>query len=486
MSEEGSKAGCTIIFNLGIAIGFLVLVLNWFNPTILSLDRLNNFFNTLQPENTRQMWAQPLIISDPSTNDSKSILVLNAKAFQTKVDNYIDKVQKKEDGLPVMLSFIDIETHQVFWDKKYKDSEASDLSRAKILSQDGLAFLWLNKKMQAIEAQNGQIIWEKNLRGQKPPNCHNCLELRDNQLFALDNQSILRSLSAANGNILWKVDLKKADFSFGLYLVGREVAILDNNTVTFFDTNSGEQLRSISPKISGKVQATFFDKFKERLLFVIQSGNQTHLELWQVKPHQRLWFITLTNQQFVPNFSKKQFFFTDRHLFFPVEQASQRILMKVSLRTGKFRPFFQSNEYELQVLDRLKNDILIKAKYLKGSEDNQVWLVNENTATTLWKHTLEAKNLFLQPEEPQDIFSSQWDFKVQNDEIKVIQLLENPQRLVYKTIGISDGKTIFERNTPIQDIFWGGTTWMENKAYLNFQNLYELNFENGKLDKVFP
>lgn len=485
MSEKGSKAGCTFIVNLGIGLGFLVLVLNWFNPNILSLNKLNAFFDTLKPEHTRQMWDKPLVTSDPSTNLPKHILVLNAKAFQTQVNNYIDKVNK-EEGLPVMLSLIDIETNHVLWDKKYKGTNVNDLSKAKVLHQDGLAFLWLKNKVQAIEAKDGQISWEKTLRGQKAPNCQNCLEQRQGQLFVLDNQSVLTALSVGNGNSLWKVNLKNADFSFGVHLVGKEVAVLENTVVKFYNIDSGELIRTVRARSSGKVQAVFYDKFKERLLFVLQSGNQSILEFWQVKTNQRLWHIKLPSRQFIPKFSPKEFFFTDRHLFFSVEENTQRILMKVNLRTGQLKPFLQSTEYEFLALDRVKNNVLITARYLKGSEDNQLWLVNETNSEIVWKHTLDAKNLFLQPEEPQDVFSLQWDFVVQKNEIKIIQLLDNPQRLIYKTIGIEDGKTIFERSTNMNDVFWGGTTWLENKAYLNFQNLYELSFENGKLDKVFP
>lgn len=428
------------------------------------------------------------------------------------------------EGTPVYLSYTTPSdgSRQIVWENRIGDTSLSGQYNMSA-DQDHIYFTE-QTALRAFSKEDGTTVWETVLSDKVNANCQTCLRTVKDRIIVLSEDNVLEGFDTNNGRSAWQVRLENENFSYpsegkvAFALVGDMVSVLDDVAVEgsrgkaliFYDADTGEPRHQILPTcpdvdqffpddhLSHNSQA-FLDESTGELvvLFGTTFVGQMCLQKWDAFSGEMLWETRLpegilphsstpgglyTESSFAPYSA-----YTPENLFatLAVEpDSSQPSVVKLDLSTGEVTFQITDADYDLAPIGQQGGMILLRAEKQRGSDQVEIWGVEEATGERAWKHILEAQYLY--EAEP---FTDRYSYRLHPDGLVVMQLLtdSDPAVLKLQKLNTMTGERLFETKTDIANAnFWSGLTWLPDRALLVLFALHEADLQTGTVTQSWP
>ncbi len=428
------------------------------------------------------------------------------------------------EGTPVYLSYTTPGdgSRQIVWENQIGDTSLSGQYNM-AADQDHIYFTE-QTALRAYAKDDGATVWETVLSDKVNANCQTCLRTVKDRLIVLTEDNTLEGFDTNNGRSAWQIRLENKNFAYpsegkiAFAVVGDMVAVLDDADVDgtlrkalkFYDADSGEPRHQITPTCPDIQQffpddylshnsQSFLDETTGELvvLFGTTFVRQMCLQKWDALSGEMLWETRLP-EGILPHSSTPGGLYTESS-FMPYSaitaesllttlavepESSQPSVVKLDLATGEIPFQITDADYTLAPIGQQNGTILLRAEKQRGSDQIEIWGVDEATGERTWKHILEAQYLY--EAEP---FTDRYSYRLHPDGLVVLQLLTSSEPAVLKLqkLDTATGERLYETKTDMANAhFWSGLTWLPDRAYLVLSALHEANLETGAVSQSWP
>ena len=428
------------------------------------------------------------------------------------------------EGTPVYLSYTTPGDggRQIVWENRIGDTSLSGLYNM-AADQDHIYFTE-QTALRAFAKDDGATLWETVLSDKVNPNCQTCLRTVKDRLIVLTEDNTLEGFDTNNGRSAWQIRLENKNFAYpsegkiAFGLVGDMVVVLDDvqidgspgKALKFYAADSGEPRHQITPTCPD-IQQFFPDDHLNHnsqsflnettgelvVLFGTTFVRQMCMQKWDALSGDMLWETRLPDG-ILPHSSTPGGLYTESS-FMPYSainanallttlavapESSQPSVVKLDLSSGEILFQITDADYTLAPIGEQNGMILLRAEKQRGSDQIEIWGVDEATGERTWKHILEAQYLYeAQP------FTDRYSYRLHPDGLVVLQLLTDTETAVLKLqkLDTATGERLYETKTDMANAhFWSGLTWTADRAYLVLSALHEANLQTGAVTQSWP
>lgn len=376
-------------------------------------------------------------------------------------------------------------------------------------------YLSSGKTVQALSRQDGAEIWRLNISDIVSKQCTGCLRSQDGVLVALTSDNVLYGIDTDNGRELWQVQLRRdsnrtaSDGYLNYALSDDRVVVLDNSSsgmgsefsINIYDLQTGALLHELLPECTDEDQffssATldyysqiFVDETSSNLYFLFgQNINGSYcLQQWDSESGTAVWQTRLPNSGTINSMlgggiltdaSRSPFFaFTADTLMLPVDYSGQTDgLALFNLANGELQLELTTEGYEVWPVGVSGATAVVWAEKQRGSKQIELWGIETDSGKRIWTHAIEAEYLY-----EADPFDERWTYHIVDNTLYILQLFAKPDpaKLLVQSINISSGALNYETENSLSDDHWQGITRADDRIYLAFRSLVEIDLATGQ------
>lgn len=516
----GKAAGCGcfvwLIFMVmlfgGIAIAFLFSskAISSLSDLPTSSEELESFLNenfsdisTISSNigfQNRSLIGNPIIATQGGDGLGADLLL----------DNYAYGLDGDSDIMLTYLTTAD-GRRQIRWETAVADIDSNQAYNATL--DNKYVYASSGKTVYAFSRQDGSEVWRANLSDIVSKQCQACLRVQDGMLIALTADSTLYGIDTNSGQEKWQVRLERdanrflsEGFAHYALLNGRVIVLDAGENATQFivrvlDATTGELVQTLNPSCTdednffspaplGYYSQLLVNEEKGTLYFLFgENINGAYcLEQWDAETGQPIWqtrlpdggsISSMLGGGLVTEWSGSPFFiFGQDRLMVPVDGRNQEDGVALfDLSNGELILHFAHPDYEVWPLGVSGDTAVVWAEKTRGSSQLELWGVESSSGKRKWSHPLTAEYLF-----ENDPFDDRWTYYLVDQNLYIIQLLTdaNPANLLVQSLNVHNGALNYETENKLSDDHWQGITRTEDRLYLVFRSLVEIDLATGQ------
>ncbi len=349
---------------------------------------------------------------------------------------------------------------------------------------DSNVYTMVEDQLYALDRAEGGRVWKVRLSDEIPYQCDRCIQKIGERLVVMTGDRMLYGIDVKEGKIDWEVRLNAASApSSALFdQVKDKIALLDyvsedDSTPALFvyDPETGDVVDTYHPACGENSRLDMstlltVDPTSQRLYLVMGNwGDETCVQSWDLSKGEMVW-----DSSYKGDFGimETETLLTPQRLYVTAPMAG------VDLKSGEVTVFPEFQDYDLRLLSVHGDRLIALAKRTRGSTRYEIWGM-DSVGEVLWKHELEVDD--------EDKFQAQ----ALSDGVIVLQELDDfddstdRDALFFQRLDWKSGEALTETRT-LTDIYWSGTVWTKDSAYLTLRNMDRIDLTTGKLVGEWP
>jgi outer membrane protein assembly factor BamB len=314
----------------------------------------------------------------PSTNDAPPDILVLTRQQPLDGGNATSRVVALNGASPALL-----------WQSEPLGSE---LYETPLLATNERVIVLNKARLIALRRGDGAIAWEAPLSDEVSLNtCRDCVRLIGDKVFALSDDGTLQAFEAATGRSLWTFQGIQ-DSPRGLYVLDGRPAFMDRNENTegllyVFDPASGARQTFrpectsdpfFGPRYADWTTPLFFAPNGD--FYLVFGWPALCLQRFDATTMQPVWSTVSPREGNVQLQSGSAPLITERALYF----ANDKTLFSADAATGELRELLTDNDYRFTPLEAFEDVLVALAVRQRGSQRNEVWVVDTTTGERRW------------------------------------------------------------------------------------------------------
>ncbi len=501
-----NSKGCFATSNVLISILALGVVSLFYFPQNWLPNQFPNVIKQYFNDEGRQVWGKSIFLRENNSSDY-SIIVINGSLAKSPVTDILKRIRSNTKSQysdnPVIITCKTPREFTPKWETKLPGSDFQSITSLKYTMDDKNIYFMAENILTALDKITGQIVWTKTLAAMISEECTQCIHSKGDMVLILTEDKLLSTINTKDGNFNWQLPLGMPETTqSGFVFSQNQLIVMDENKdkkqnlkgLFIYDVNTGKQVKKIIPRLSKNsknVQLIHLDDFKLNVYFVLEENGKMILQSSKISDGIIAWSKKLPDF-FVMNkdlsFSEQVVINTDKHLYLTGRDKNQgNVLLEVNIANGNIQTILNDKNYVLSILFKKNQTLFLNAKNTK-TQKSEIWALDENSGKIIWKHSLEAQNLFLNGMKIKVVpENGQFTTLLVRKGIAVIQVLPNTNRVKYELLDMKDGRVILEKTTQVENLLFTGFQVADDKSiFISVFFQYELNLETGELIKDWP
>lgn len=480
-AEQRGK-GCAVLVNLGVSVVLLILLLWILLPGLFEVPQWVKTLKTNLGQSTRLILSPVFLAPDLQSPGRNKQLIVNTYTSDKEVLKFLKK-KNAANQKPVLLTFQDAGSFEVFWEKEFPEMNARPRHPAFVHFDQSNCYFKYHNWLRSLNTYTGDENWaiQYTFRSSLPEEAP--VVFSNEFAFFLGSEGKLVSLQLKTGRIVWT----KEGYSTGrgLRLFGNKITVLYQKkdasfALCLFDFNG-----NLRDEIAlGTSKILFYTYHKDEFIVLQQDAfNKYVIKTIHIYSKKISWALypdrlikSPTSSAFV---SAAIFPSLEEQLLFICNESTQSFLLKISGENGKASVLWQQNDKLLTRLDYRNEYLLCKASTPKSSFRDEIWLIDTFRGKILWKTKLKSSLI-------QQNNGLEWSARITGNNVYVFQLLEGEDNLLIEKFVLKSGLLIDSFVFKVRKEECAGFHWKSDKLYLSIGNLYAFDFKTGKLLKEWP
>ena len=369
-----------------------------------------------------------------------------------------------------------------------------------LAQSDDLVYAASGTNLLAYHKTDGSLAWQASMPDKLYSDQGNLLVSNGRVITYTLDQSV-QAYDAGNGQQVWS--RRMAGYDRTLRMVGNSLLLLDyigdsyDYSLVFLDPGDGSQQRVITPTCQYDDNSSdtldtdsgiVYDQGKNALFlaFGFFSGCVQRLDL---ASGQITWQAQVDNGfEFAPD--GFIFLMTDSQLYF----SDGNQLRAVDKATGTLRTLVANEDYEFLPLTVTGNQLIVRARWTRGTERFELWGLNASSGDRLWQTDLGNAAPIDPPNEMSglvDDTDTGWTWRLVPEGLMLLKFQAAPNQLVLETLNPADGTNLGEKTVALKKVigdFYSIPTIIGGQGSVVYMvvdtNIYVIDLATGKVEFV--
>lgn len=383
------------------------------------------------------------------------------------------------DGENYTLVYLDGNSQTVLWQSQPLSEEPDKA----IIPGDSLIYLDDQTQLLALNRSDGTLAWKASLADVL---CRDCLKRFGNRLVALTEGGTLQGFNAQTGALVWSKRLTGTPNRL-LTIAGRS-AVLDPTesdimALHILNAENGDVVQRIAPLCEHSIFEEDLDLYSpviftpsDGALYLLFGNLATCVQRWDTNTGEMTW-STVIDEVMHWHFTSP--LLADSTIYLSEEHDGK--ITAINTQDGRPTTLTDEPDYDLTPLARHDSILIVRAIRTRGSEREELWGLDAASGELRWQYLLQAQDWFY------DVAGGQWDCQLTSRGLVVLQVLSDPDQLIFDTLNPHSGVSAGQTSTKLHDDYWPHIAWTDDVAWLTiWGKLYTVDLDTGTPIYTWP
>lgn len=436
------------------------------------------------PSSTAQPSPAPPVaeISGGSVSDLAAVLPKDGPGGDPLVFVYHSG---KDNSSFYTVARIDGATHTPRWQSESLGKNGG----SSLLAVDGGTLYLANAdRLLALRLSDGATAWQAALDVEPPGGCAECLRVVGERVLVLEKNGALQAFDARSGERAWGTRLENTPRRLpaigGRVLTPRDRSDNHGQDLVFLDAASGKPALQLSPSCP-KAHESFDDERPAsdtpflfsadgRTMYAIYGFFAKCAQSWDLASGKLRWQVALDDRQ-SPASWDRDILQTGDALYV----GSGGLLWALDTSDGAARTLVEDKEYNLTPLAARDGMLIALASPTWDSQRKLLWGLDARTGERHWQLKLQARELIA------GTSSGDWDFRLTQKGLTVLQVLRDDAKLVVETLNPRTGASLGRQENALEGAHMPGlyrAIWGDDSAWLEVDSdVFAVDLASGKI-----